>query len=34
MLKQMEQLQQRDAERATAILTPAQLDQFRSSSSK
>jgi hypothetical protein len=28
MLKQMEQLQQRDAERATAILTPAQLDQF------
>jgi hypothetical protein len=28
MLKQMGQLQQRDAERATAILTPAQLDQF------
>ncbi len=27
-LKQMEQLQQRDAERAAAILTPAQLDQF------
>jgi hypothetical protein len=27
-LKQMEQLQQRDAERAATILTPAQLDQF------
>ncbi len=27
-LKQMEALQQRDAERAAAILTPAQLDQF------
>jgi hypothetical protein len=27
-LKQMEQLQQRNAERATAILTPAQLEQF------
>ncbi|HXI85445.1 MAG TPA: hypothetical protein VNL17_15290 [Verrucomicrobiae bacterium] len=28
MLKQMEQLQQRNSERAAAILTPAQLEQF------
>ncbi len=27
-LKQMQELQQRDAQRAASILTPAQLDQF------